>query len=181
MSTVVQEKRVVYHAGDLVTIVNPEVFVRVGYPLTKNDALKAAEQEYGDRIYAFMREVSPTPDQFTIYNADARLCSDLVDALASYWIRCKGFGGKERKIYTETNEALRNTKGWRVLSKRTVKTGTYNRGGWFGGYDGGDYEPPYLDYEKCHVLLMLECAESNASLDWARVVEIEAVNVTPDC
>jgi hypothetical protein len=98
-------------------------------------------------------------------------------------LRQKSFGGKERKIYTETNEALRNTKGWRVVSKRTVKTGTYSSGGWGGGSQWSmepDYTPPHLNNEKHHVLLTLECPKRNADIDWVSVVEIEAANVTPE-
>lgn len=182
MSAIVQEKKIVYHIGDLVTIINPEVFIRVGYPLTKNDALDAAEKEYSEKVYAFMREVNPDPTEFTVHNSDSRLYGDLIDALASYWLRLKSYGGKERQIYTETNEELRNTKGWRVVSKRTVKTGTYSSGGYSGDACSmePDYSPPFLSNERHHILLMLECPERNASMDWVTVIEIEAANVVPD-
>jgi len=174
------QEKVVYHVGDIVTIVEPNVFVRVGYPFTKEHALDVAAKEYNDRIYAFMRAVHRAPVAVEIeiapHEYDPSLYHDLVNALASYWLRLKGYGGKERKIYTETNESLRNTGGWRVFNKRIVKTGTYNRGGWVGSYDGGDYDPPHLANEVSHVLLSLE---SGSHIDLC-VVEIEAANVRRD-
>lgn len=172
------EKKTVYRVGDVVKIVEPKVFVRVGYPLTKEHAVEVTAKEYDEKIYAFMREASETPDDFTVHEADPRLYHDLVNALASYWLRLKRYGGKERQIYTETNESLRNTGGWRIFNKRVVKTGTYDPGGlvntW--GYEP-DYEPPHLANEKSHVLLGLE--RGGGGFDFESV-EIEAANVILD-
>ena len=96
--------RMVYHVDDLVKVVKPDVVIRVGYPLTKEDALKAVEKEYAQRVSDFIVSVTGQPVELT--NTDPRLCADLFDALASYWIRLKGFGGKERKIYTEAGERI---------------------------------------------------------------------------
>ncbi len=181
MSTTVEDKKIVFHIGDLVTIINPEVFIRVGYPLTRNYALEVAQKEYTERVYAFMREVSPEPELFTVHNSDPRLYGDLVDALASYWLRLNNYGGKERRIYTEPMESLRHTKGWRVVSKRIVKTGVYAAGGYYGGNAvelEPDYSPPYLANEKHHVLLTLD--HPTGSVEWLSVVEIEASNVSLD-
>jgi hypothetical protein len=166
-------KQVVYHVGDKVRVVEPLQVIRVGYPLTKEDALRAVEEEYAQKVADFIVSVTGQPIGLT--NTDPRLCADLMDALASYWIRSKGFGGKERKIYTEVNERLRNTSGWTVISKRHVKTGTYCAGGYSGGYDGEpDYDPPHLSGEQTHTLLTIEPRDWKLSLT---AIEIEAVNV----
>lgn len=178
MSTAIT-KRITYHVDDIVRIVNPAIVLRVGYPLTKNDALDAAEKEYGEKIRLLMCEVGAAQPDDTYFNSpeyDPRLYGDLIDAMASRWLRVKGYGGKERKIYTEHDEKLLQTK-WRVLSKRTVKTGTYNRGGYSGGWDGEpDYDPPYLENEQTHVLLALEpltfCMDPIPSR-----IEIDSANV----
>lgn len=171
-------KRIVYHVGDIVKIVSPAVVTRVGYPLSKQDALDTAEKEYNEKIVAFMREVGAAQPDDPLFNSpeyDPCLYGDLLNALAGYWLRQKGYGGKERKIYTEINEQLRNTTGWKVTSKRYVKTGTYCRGGYSGGFDGEpDYDPPYLSNEQTHTLLTLEPPDWRVSLT---AVEIEAVNV----
>jgi hypothetical protein len=169
-------KQTIYHVGDKVRIVEPLQVVRVGYPLTMTDASNAAEEEYADKILPFMRDLGLIQnDHFGGMNFDGRLYNDLLNALASHWIRSKGFGGKERKIYTEVNERLRGTSGWTVLSKRHVKTGTYCSGGYSGGYDGEpDYDPPYLSNEQTHTLLTIEPPDWKLSLT---AIEIEAVNV----
>lgn len=179
MSAAVTTKRQVYHTGDIVRIIEPLVVTRVGYPLTKQDALVAVESQYAQRIYDFIASLLNRPTEFVITETDPRLYNDLLDALASYWIRQQGYGGKERKIYTEPDEQLRSTDGWRVLSKRTVKTGTYCAGGYSSGWDGEpDYDPPYLSNEKSHVLLTLEQTDVSIGKLW-RIgpLEIEAVNV----
>ena len=173
-------KQTIFHVGDKVRIVEPLQVVRVGYPLTKTDALDAAEKQYAEKIHTFMRELGLEHDDTAFGGADydGRLYNDLLDALASRWIRAKGFGGKERKVYTEADERLRNTSGWTVSSKRRVKTGTYCAGGYSGGYDGEpDYDPPYLSNEQTHTLLTIEPPNWKLSLT---AIEIEAVNVEKD-
>lgn len=123
------EKKVVFHVDNIVSIVNPEIVVRVGYPLTKTEALEAVEKEYSDKVHAFMREVGAETDDFGNLGYDPSLYHDLLDSLSSHWLKRHNYGGKERKIYTETDVRLRNRNPWRVLSKRLVKTGTYNSGG----------------------------------------------------
>jgi len=170
--------RIVYHVDDLVKVVKPDVVVRVGYPLTKEMALDAAEKEYGDKIRDFMCNVGAAEADDQFFNSpeyDPRLYGDLLNAMASRYLRVKGYGGKERKIYTEVNEQLRATSGWTVISKRRVKTGTYCSGGYSGGYDGEpDYDPPYLSNEQTHTLLTIEPPDWKLSLT---AIEIEAVNV----
>lgn len=172
-------KRVVYHVDNIVRIVEPAIVVRVGYPLTKNDALDAAEKEYGEKIRAFMCEVSAALPDDPFFNSpeyDPHLYGDLLNAMSSRWLRVKGYGGKERKIYTEADERIKETT-WRVLGKRTVKTGTYNRGGYSGGWNGEpDYDPPYLANEQTHVLLALEPTTFTLS-DIPSRIEIEAASV----
>ena len=171
--------RVVYHVDDEVRILNPAIVTRVGYPLTKQDALDAVEKEFAETIRGFMVSVGAAQTDDLYFNSpeyDPLLYGDLLNVMASRWLRVKGYGGKERKIYTEVDEGIQSTT-WRVLSKRNVKTGIYNRGGYSGGYDGEpDYDPPYLGNERTHVLLALE--PTTLTLDeipWR--IEIEAANV----
>lgn len=179
MSATVTAKKIVYHVDDVVRILSPAIVVRVGYPLTKQDALDAVEKEYAELIQSFMVSVGAAQPDDPYFNSpeyDPRFYGDLLNVMASRWLRVKGYGGKERKIYTEIDESIKSTT-WRVLSKRNVKTGIYNRGGYSGGYDGEpDYDPPYLESERTHVLLALE--PTTFTLDkipWR--IEIEAANV----
>lgn len=171
-------RKQVYHVDNIVKITTPEIVVRVGYPLTKAQALEVAEKEYSDKIHAFMREVGAEEVNASFGEHSEygpRLYHALVDAMAAYWLKKQNYGGKERKIYTERDERVMRTT-WRVLSKRVVKTGTYNHGGYCGGgWDGEpDFQPPFLDHEKSHVLLTLE---PTSFCDVPDRVEIEAANV----
>jgi hypothetical protein len=171
--------RTVYHVDDLVKVVKPDVIIRVGYPLTREIALDAVEKEYNDNIRNFMCSVGAAEADDQFFNSpeyDPRLYGDLLNAMASRYLRVKEYGGKERKIYTEADQRILAT-NWRVLSKRVVKTGTYNRGGYSGGYDGEpDYDPPYLENERTHVLLALE---PTTLIEGPWRIEIEAANVQP--
>lgn len=178
MSAVMAQKKIVYHVDDIVRIVEPRRFIRVGYPLTKEQALEAAEKEYAKEIQAFMATVNAAQSDDPYFNSpeyDPRLYGDLLNAMATRWLRLKGYGGKERSIHTEMDESLRGTV-WRVVNKRTVKTGIYNNGGYHGGYWDGepDYMPPHLSNEQSHVLLTLELVKGNCD-PWG--IEIEAANV----
>lgn len=169
------EKRVVYHVDNIVKIINPNVVVRVGYPLTKTQALEVVEKEYNDKIHAFMRNIGAEIDDIG-YDFDPSLYHDLTKALASHWLKKRNYGGKERKLYTERDERLLRRNPWRVLSKRVVKTGTYNSGGmvqsdWYGE---SDYTPPHLSNEQSYVLLTLETIDPEFE---PIIIEIEAVNV----
>lgn len=168
--------RITYHVNDTVRVVRPERFIRVGYPLTKQDALDAVERDYSDKVHVFMREIGAENSESLLGGSeyDLALYHDLLNALSSWWLKQRNYGGRERKIYTETDESLQGST-WRVLSKRVVKTGTYNHGGYSGGYDGEpDYDPPYLANEQSHILLTLELIEGKCD-PWG--IEIEASSV----
>lgn len=181
MSAVMTQKKIVYHVDDIVRIVEPLIVVRVGYPLTKQQALESAEKEYSDKIQRFMCDVGAAQPDDPFLNSpeyDPRLYGDLLNAMAGYWLRQKGYGGKERKVYTERDERITQTT-WRVLSKRTVKTGIYNHGGYSGGWDGEpDYDPPYLENEQTRILLALEPTTFTLHALPSRI-EVEAANVEP--
>ncbi len=162
-------KRNIIRKNDHVKIINPEVVVRWGYPLCKQivkDTLITPEQK--EALYALLGAFGldrplpagegATPDMF-----DAWICPNppdttthdkLLDVLAYEVLKQKMFGGKERKLYTERKESLRNATG-EVVDKKVVQSGTYKPGGCYsGGYYGDeyDYEPAYLAVAKAHVL-----------------------------
>ena len=72
-------------------------------------------------------------------------------------LRIEGFGGNERKIYTEEVGIHDGVKA-DVVDIHYVKTGTYVRGfgssydEWTGEYD---YDPSYLTDQKTHKILTL--------------------------
>lgn len=133
----------VYHVGDHVTVTNPLVVTRVGYPLGLRETAEQVEREFGSDIRGLMDKAGASGD---IYDK-------MVETLAYGQLKAKGFGGPQRSIHTVVCEELRGVK-CDIMGKRTVKTGTYH-GVSRGGYDGEDYDPPYLSGGKTHVLLEL--------------------------
>jgi hypothetical protein len=153
------KRKDIIRINDYVKIVTPNIFVRCGYPLTKQiviDTMVSAEQK---------QAVFKLLDQFGVGNTNNIFITEretdprylkIMDVLASSLLASHGWGGKERKVYTEYKTEFLN-KEYRVIGKRVVKSGTYNSGyshrGYYDNYD--DYSPPYLTNEKSHVLLEL--------------------------
>jgi len=146
---------------DQVKIINPEIVVRWGYPLTKQivkDTIITQEQK--DAINIMMTKFgyfhpSLNFDQLideTNINADD-IYEKVLDTMAYHLVSKHGFGGKDRQMFTEKKESLRNKTG-EVVGRKVVKTGTYHSGcGVSYDYFGeSDYEPAYLEYEESHVL-----------------------------
>lgn len=164
----------IYRVGDLVTVINPFVVLRVGYPMFMGDAIDHVEQSFSKEIHAFIRATRFEPLE-VFGESDYRLYRETVKALAGAYMRSKGFGGRERSIHAELREDCRLS-GWEVRSKRTVKTGTYKPASMSGYPDNDEYDPPYLDDEHTHVLLLL--SPPIRSTVWESI-EIDEVNVQP--
>lgn len=179
----------VFRYHDRVRIINPEVFIRCGYPLTKQMIKDTMTKEQLDAIhtmfhsFGIITDISKLPpDQIAfglrtyIERIDDKAFSRVRDVIAGCILEQEGWGGKERKIYTERREDLLNATAT-VHDKRVVKTGTHVSGytyrGYFDSYD--DYEPPRLDCEETHVILKVHT-------DWGTnypsvEIEIEKCNV----
>lgn len=157
-------KKTVYRVGDTVVVKNPEVFVRCGYPLTKADALKQIDHKQLDEALFALG----------IYHENPAF-EEIKDRVAYGWLHNRQFGGRERRIFTETKSELVGRK-FKVSHKKVVKTGTY-KPSWGGqSYHTGeyDYEPAYLENEKAHVILFLYPADS---WDFTNYIEVEETNV----
>lgn len=150
---------------DLVQVTKPEVFVRCGYPWTKeyvkqtviNDGLrkdlmalvaKATGRVTPSLSMSFEELMSGTPD--------FKELDPLMDELAYLILKYNRFGGRERKVYTETKPELMGKIG-KVFDRKVVKSGRYVPG--HGGYDyyygGYDYDPPMLKDEGTHVIHLI--------------------------
>ena len=146
--------------GDYVKIINPEIVLRWGYTLTKEivkDKLITDEQRTVIRSLIGHRTL-PEPF-FTRENPRyvERAYEKMIDELAYVILKRNGFGGKNRQLFTETRESLRNARGY-VNQKKVVKTGEYYPPYYHPG-DGweyeADWEPGGLKYESTHVLCRL--------------------------
>ena len=158
-------------ALDRVRIVNPDFFVRRGYPLSFEDVRKETEEKYARKIVEFMAGIGMSaaePDVGGMYDSKGKPFSEIVRALTYCEIKSKGFGGCTRSIHTERKEEHKGVET-SVMGVRFVKTGEYMRGGIHGTWEGYEYEPPYLANEKTHRILSLAFGFEQ--------LEIEATNV----
>jgi hypothetical protein len=151
--------------GDWVRIDNPEMFVRCGYPFSKEDMRKEIEREHLIDIEDFIDRIGwgkPEKEmslsrKFNPNQGLDRSTRKIIDILAYERLKAKGFGGRERQIHTEYAPDMKG-KIFKILDTKCCMTGKYfaPSGGydpWSGGYD---YEPGGLLNQKCHRILRLD-------------------------
>lgn len=177
--------------GDTVKIINPEIVIRVGYPMSIEDAKKEIKELYHDEIVLFLdKTIYKQSDQrdskyktiFRITNYDElKIYNKIVSAMAYIHLQSKGFGGKEKKIHSEIRQDLLGITS-KVRQIFIRKTGTYfPSSGGYNSYDGEyDYEPGGLANEKTHKILQLSHWVNNEMVQmWSEenYIKIEACNV----
>lgn len=157
-------KRNIIRINDRVKIITPDVFIRCGYPLTKEDMLRnELKQSDVKRIEDFLSEFGIYPHFFHVVGTDitqylenktyTQVFDRVADAIAYGLLAGKRFGGRDRKIFTEYKEYLKDSYGT-VVERKVVNTGTYNYG-FSGGWED-DYEPATLTNQKTHVLFRVK-------------------------
>lgn len=136
--------------GDLVKIINPQIFARCGYPLCLKDVIESLDQSIA--IDAIKKVTSaPLDQELMITRRVERAIRDINKGLAYAVMLSRGFGGSERKIYTREEPSYLNAIV-KVESKRRVVTG--NRYGGCGpGYYGDEAEGPSLENQQHHTLI----------------------------
>ncbi len=162
MERVKMSRRNIIRINDRVKITNPEIVLRVGYPLSKQTIIDTfITQEQKDSIYTIIRLFGGTTTTVgqPLFNIDKSTYEDetyykILDMLSYMILKNNKYGGKERKLHTINRESLRNKFG-RVIERKVVKTGTY-RSGYSYNDEDYDYDPPYLENEKTHVLYKIE-------------------------
>lgn len=153
--------------GDKVTIINPEFFVRCGYPMTFEQACKEVEEKFCKEkdVMDFLCKIGLVEEK-NKYLVDKdytliRTKDKIIGALGYYYLgRVKRFGGSERKIYTIRKEdyvKINTDNVWKVTKYKMVVTGTYYPpGGGYNYYGEYDYEPGGLSNMEQHKILQLE-------------------------
>jgi hypothetical protein len=180
--------------GDTVKIINPEIIIRVGYPMSFDDACKQVKELYHNEILEFLNKTVDKQETVPLYKSlliahineneyvKSKIYRKLVYALAYEHMHRKGFGGKERKIYSEQRQELLGITA-KVTKIFIKKTGIYfSPSGGYDNYSGEyDYDPGGLDKEKTHKILELDHWLSNGlvfSTEWeTHYLKIEACNV----
>ena len=148
-------KKPTIKVGDTVRVVNSRFIERVGYPLVFTELMPEFEDH--PKFFEAMRLLGVVPE-----NADKMprwAKRDAVVGLAKAAVRCRGWGGKERRIHYNgrTEWAGELTK---VLAKKVRQTGDYFAP-WSGqSYEGEwDYEPGGLSNMQAHVILTTELGD----------------------
>jgi hypothetical protein len=180
----------VYRYGDEVTITEPLIVTRVGYPLSMEAAhahveplVRAGLVGLFEQVGARLHGAYTLPDDpVTVHVAGDPDYDRALRAIAHSYLRSKGFGGRDRTIHTELREGLRGKRAY-VQSKRNVKTGRYHHGSSGYSYDGEwDAEPAYLDRAQTHVLLSLhggDLSSRDIRIETGAHLEIEERHVQP--
>lgn len=110
-----------FKIGDKVKVVIPEIFDRIGYPLTIDDFRDDVEKHERD-IYEFLTKVdAPWYNSPVIY----KMTSNIKKTLAYGVLVNKKFGGTERSIHTHKNNHLVGLV-CKITHIKTVRTGEYS-------------------------------------------------------
>jgi len=173
----------IVRCGDLVKVIKPELFVRCGYSLTLEKSEKIIREKYYDKVSEFANgfKTKITLRNMEDYCEDS-LTNKIIQALAEEYIFMEGFGGNERKIYTEPAFEMLGMsikdEVRRVVSIKFHKTGTYVPGSSIYPIDEYyDYEPAYLDNTKTHKILGLAEVPKICGEYYGEDFKIEACNV----
>lgn len=152
----------IIRVGDKVRIVNPEMFVRCGYPMTKQDAREEVFSRFSQQAIQLMRDTLGHEYDWVAYHT-------VMEALAYGWMKQHHFGGNNREIYT-AYEAMAKDQIGIVTKIRFVKTGIY-----VCGYqtEEDEYISSYLKNQETHKILSLRVFYRN----YVDYVQIEAKNV----
>jgi hypothetical protein len=159
--------------------------------MTFNEACKETKELYHEKIVKFLEDLFPSirldgpgflkGAMITSDYSKYKAYDKIIKALAYEHLASKGFGGKERKIYSEQRQELLGITA-KVKNIFIKKTGIYfaPSGGYdyFGEYD---YDSGGLSNEKTHKILELDHWVSNGgicSTEWeTNYIKIEACNV----
>jgi hypothetical protein len=168
-------KKIVFKPDQRVQIINPEIFIRCGYNLTKKDGLNMISDE--DK--ATIAKIIGGRTAYNLsFNGFDGIYDKVLDEIAYSRIKEKSFGGSERKIFTELKEKYRNQFAY-VNSKRIVKTGKYEAG-YTSGWEQPEYNPPFLGAEKSNIILNLGCEDWGLSFeDYSFEIEEKNVILAP--
>lgn len=141
--------------GSHVRIINPQIFIRCGYPMCISETIKTIDPKIV--IAAMVSTGAGTYDEISTlikrhpHHHIHRAYKKIISGLALAKMMANSYGGSERKIYTEERPEFKD-KIVIVESKRRVVTGSR----WPGcgpGYYGDEAEGPTLENQKHHVIL----------------------------
>jgi hypothetical protein len=156
----------IIRVGDMVKIINPEMFVRCGYPMDMMQARNESWPIYSDLVIKLLATVGMDRHKFH------KVEIEIMDALAYGYMKKKGFGGVERTIHSKQDEYWRGFVG-KVEKIKFFKTGTYVPGYRSHGPDDYDYDPPFLRNQSTHKVLLI--TNDQYGLTWIESVHVKKI------
>jgi hypothetical protein len=154
------KRKNVIRIGDKVKIINPEIFQRVGYPMTTQIIKESHITDEQRRLLDKLMETTGN-HKYELYKDVINPEYDKLEhVFSTIVLKSMGFGGDERNVHTETKPEYKDKIGT-VISKRYVKVGTYNSATNYQGYfdDYPEYEPAYLKNEKTVIIYNVSIGE----------------------
>lgn len=163
-----KKKDDIIRIGDTVEIIEPEIYVRTGYELSKESIkLQFSDEDrkkISDLVLHFKLGDSNTPR--VLCDKTIKAFEKIEDEIAHILLLQRQFSGSERKIFTEQNPHLKNVKAT-VEGRFTKITGIYHRGSSYQSWDEWDYTPAYLNKQKCHTFYRLQLTNKWAANPFA--------------
>ena len=147
--------------GDIVKVINPEVFVRCGYPMTTEDAIRNhMTKADSDKIDDLMQGLGICGSSNIFPDSSDKLYENTFDkivrALAYAIVGTKHCGGNERTIHTIHVPQITGHQ-YKVVDRKVVKTGTRIWEVDYDYYHGGiESAYGYLRNEKTHVIFTVQ-------------------------
>lgn len=155
----------IIRVNDIVQIKTPELFVRCGYPMSKQDAvdhIKANHINDINELFYKITKKDPECRKSYMFSNEYRCFDNIVDNLAFQYLIANDFGGEKRQIHTEFHKKYLYAVGKVTKIKKCV-TGRYIKAnhGYDYYYGGWEYEPPYLQNQKHHKILCVDMVNEN--------------------
>ena len=156
-----KKKDEIIRKGDVVRIINPEFFIRCGYPLAFSTVLAEVQEKdskYQEKIDDLLRNFFVIGNAKEVFKMTAdkhdtsKIKYQIESAIAYGLLKRREFGGNERKIYREKYVTITH-RDWEVIGKKVVKTGIRQT---FTDFDPeGDpvRGAPFLHKEQSHIIL----------------------------
>jgi len=150
-----QLKDNIIRINDIVKIINPNIFIRCGYPLELKKVTEMIGTEFYDTIKKFVYDIIKysNKDYEIKFNHPEKEFEDISRCLAYRYIRKHKFGGNKKEIYTLYVPELEDC--FCLVEKvRIVRTGEYRSDYSSQNQDGEyDYEPACLLEPQYHKIL----------------------------
>lgn len=171
MNALLSKKNNIIRVGDLVRIVNPEMYVRCGYPWDKQYAIKnlidISEKLDLLDLLCIDYELDRFGEDFEITDTNhykSRAYEKMLDQLAYLKLIQNGFGGSSRKIITARDET-------KLGLECVVHKKFYKHSGEHDGSGGLNF------LSKLKVHKILEIIPTSGNSFWLGDIRIEDVNV----